>query len=163
MYIFRSLRFTLIAGSFLFSMTTPIQAGNHPQDEHGDAQHHLADSQLQLNHGEKWQTDTPLRDGMQHIYDAAMKLAPAYHASKLTQADANSLATHISEQVQFMVSNCKLEPLADGTLHVLIGELFQGAEALKTNPLATDGLPRIIRTLDTYPQYFDHPGWIARH
>lgn len=163
MCIYRSFVFTCLAGILLFPVTAPVQAENLSHDKHADAHHHFGVSQLQLNHGEKWQTDAPLRNGMQHIYDAAMKATSAYHAKKLSAADANSLVSHINEQIQYMISHCKLEPQEDGVLHVLIGELLEGAEALKKDPLATEGLPRIIRALNTYPQYFEHPGWVEQH
>lgn len=127
------------------------------QHSHSQVQH--ADSGLSLNHGEKWKTDAPLRQGMQSINEAAMNAIPAYHHQTLTKMDGTKLAKDINEQVNYMVANCKLEPAADATLHVLIGDLLTAAAEVDKDPLSQQGLPNIIKTLQLYPEYFDHQGW----
>ena len=128
----------------------------HAQHDHGhDAQ---ATAGLTLNDGARWATDEPLRIGMQRMRDAA---APALAAEPhtLSQKDAAALATAIRDQVSYLVANCRLEPRADATLHVLIAELLGGAGEIERDPASNEGLPRISHALQQYPEYFDHPGW----
>jgi hypothetical protein len=58
-----------------------------------------------------------------------------------------------------MIANCKLEPEADAALHGLLGQIAQGANRIKANVLAKDGLPQIVDALVRYPDYFEHAGW----
>ncbi len=134
-----------------------------PGAENSHAHQHHTNAALQLNQGAKWQTDAPLRKGMQQILAEAMKAKPGFHDGNLTPAEAETLAHNIHVQVEYIINNCKLEPAADTTLHVLIGDLLQGAESMKKAPLSNEGLPKIIRALNTYPEYFDHPGWQVKH
>ncbi|HBS26019.1 MAG TPA: hypothetical protein DD827_02640 [Gammaproteobacteria bacterium] len=133
---------------------TPEQAHHHGHEHDG----HTA-STLSLNQGEKWQTDVPLRQGMQSINDAAMSATTDFHHDALTKEDAAELAKHITGQVDYLINNCKLEPQADATLHVLIGDLLGGADVLSKQPLSSQGLPRIIQALQLYPDYFNHENW----
>lgn len=139
------------------SLLINAPAGAAGEHDHGHDAH--AASTLSLDHGKKWQTDAPLRKGMMSIKHEAMNAADAFHHDALTKPDAEKLAKHITGQVDYLVENCKLEPQADATLHVLIGDLLSGADALSKQPLSSEGLPRIVKVLQLYPDYFDHQGW----
>ena len=128
----------------------------HQRDHH--ARKALEASKLSLDHGKKWQTDAPLRHGMQRINDAVLQAVPAYHKDSLTLPEAGKLSSEINTQVAYMIANCKLEPTADATLHVFIGDLLAGAARMEGDPASPQGLPHIVRTLDQYTKYFDHPG-----
>ena len=78
----------------------------------------------------------------------------------MTQAQASALAVTIEKSTGYMVANCKLKPDADATLHVLLGQLLEAAAAIRTDPHSAKGMPRIHATLETYPRYFSHPGWM---
>ena len=132
-------------------------------EAHHDHHHDKHAAELSLDHGKKWQTDAPLRQGMQRIRDAALQAVPAFHQDRFSQTDAAKLAAHIRAQVDYLVEHCKLEPRADASLHALIGELLLGADTLEREPLSMQGLPGIIQTLRVYPDYFDHPGWVLQH
>lgn len=128
----------------------------HQHDQHA---HQAPEaSKLSLDHGKKWQTDMPLRQSMQRINDAVLQAVPAYHNDSMTPAEAGKLSSEINTQIAYMIANCKLEPAADATLHVFIGELLAGAARMKDEPASPQGLPHIVRTLDQYTEYFDHPG-----
>ena len=158
MKITNTLSTVLAAACLSLSVHAPLyaqtDAHHHGHDEH-------AASALSLNQGKKWQTDAPLRKGMQSIKHAAMSAADAFHHDALTKPDAEKLASHINGQVDYLVANCKLEPQADATLHVLIGDLLSGADALSKQPLSSEGLPKIVKVLQIYPDYFEHQGWDA--
>ncbi len=127
--------------------------------------------------GRKWATDEALRTGMQAIRAQLMALPePALPEQR------QQLAAGIRDQVSYLIAHCKLEPRADAVLHVLIGQLLAGADALETagnntpgseaagaenvaSRTAQTGKPDAIQALHSaladYGQYFDHPGWTA--
>ena len=144
----------------LFTNTGSLQAETSMSDHqhsHGQSEHTA--SGLSLDHGQKWKTDAPLRQGMQSISDAVMNAVPAYHHDTLTKPDAEQLASHINDQVNYLITNCKLEPGADATLHVLIGDLLTAATRVSNEPLSAQGMPHLVKTLRLYPDYFEHQGW----
>ncbi len=129
----------------------------HGSGGHGHGQH--GTSGLVLNNGKRWATDAPLRMGLERIRDAVAPLAAASTERALSKDEATALSGTITEQVQFLVENCKLSPKADAALHVLLNELLEGADALTADPSSTSGLERVMKALDLYPKYFNHEGW----
>jgi len=104
---------------------------------HGQA---AEEAKLVLNQGKKWQTDAPLRQGMENIRAVV---------AKGTKAEA--LAKAVETEVAGIVQNCKLEPAADEQLHIVIAELMAGAEAKDAE--------RVAKALNAYGEHFDHAGW----
>ncbi len=135
----------------LFNSGVLLAASSASDHQHAHAQNEHAVSGLSLDHGERWQTDAPLRRGMQSINDAVMKAVPDYHDETLTKADAEKLSGHINAQVNYLIENCKLEPGADATLHVLIGDFLTAATTLSEQPLSPEGLPHIVKVVTVVP------------
>jgi hypothetical protein len=106
-----------------------------------------------------WETDAPLREGMQRINSETAQPWLAYQQHGLTTDIANALAKSIEDDVAFMITNCKLDPEADAALHGLLTELLAGAAEIKLDPHAVEGMPRITHALEEYPRYFLHPDW----
>jgi hypothetical protein len=131
-----------------------------PLDETSSGQHQHDDmhSMLRLDQGKPWATDAPLVEGMERIRDAVEEAAalPALDADT-----AAELAQVVRGQDDYLIANCRLEPDADVTLHVFIGQLLNAASALQKNPASADGLPRMQETLREYPNYFAHPEWLT--
>jgi hypothetical protein len=121
-----------------------------------DHQHDGAHGQMQLNAGQKWETDAPLRTGMERISVLVANAAPDDAASM------QNLAGGIREQVDYLIQNCKLAPEADATLHVLLADLLQGADLVSRESDSVRGLSVINAALDAYPRYFTHAGWEGR-
>lgn len=121
---------------------------------HGHGHSHGAVSRLQLNIGQKWETDQPLREGMERIRG----LVTAANAPG-SPSEMQALANGIQQQVDYLIANCKLPPAADETLHVMIADLLQGAELVTKKNDPTRGIATMRRALETYPKYFDHAGW----
>jgi len=159
MKIPRNLLITFTRVCLSLVLTAPLQAQTTATELHSHGHDENATSALSLDQGKKWQTDAALRQGMQSINDAVMRNVDTFHHNKLTQSDAEKLAQHINDQVTYLVTNCKLESKADATLHVLIGELLAGADALKKNPQSMQGMPVLVKALMQYPEYFEHKGW----
>lgn len=127
-----------------------------PLDEHEG--HHIPPAALMLDNGKRWNTDAPLRSGMNGIRNA---VANTYRTGNrdLTKAEALKLAETIENQFSYMVAYCTLKPQADGVLHLLLAQLLEGASALKKNPADAKARAQILDALKKYPVYFDHPGW----
>ena len=148
----------LVSSFFIFFKAGILLAESNMAD-HNHGHVNQAVSGLSLNKGEKWKTDDALRQGMHRINDAAMKAVPAFHHDTMTKTDAVKLAKQINDQVSYIVTNCSLQLEADVMLHVLIGDLLTATAKLSDEPLSGQGLPVIVKTIQQYPVFFDHPGW----
>jgi hypothetical protein len=123
--------------------------------EHG---HGAVEARLVLDHGRKWQTDAPLRQGMENIRAAVARDVKAIHADKATPKQYEALADKVSGEVAYIVQNCKLPEDADAQLHLVIAELLAGADAMKAER-RREGVERVARALNKYGEFFNHPGW----
>lgn len=118
---------------------------------------------LVLNHGSKWETDAPLRTGMSRIRTLVEPQLAAADAGKLDSAQFTALAGQIEGEVGGIVANCKLEPEADAVLHVVVGEILSGTEAMagksaKQRP--EQGLVKVANAINGYAGHFDHPDFV---
>lgn len=128
------------------------------EHDHGAA----APAKLSLDHGRKWGTDAPLRDGMGRIRALVEPQLAAAHGGKLSAAQYAALAGEVETQVAGIVSNCKLEPKADAMLHIVIGEIGAGTDAMAGKggaAGAAQGLVRVAKAVNAYGSNFDHPGF----
>lgn len=88
----------------------------------------------------------------------APQLAAA-HAGRLQPADDAALAKKIDTEVGTIVANCKLQPEADGVLHIILGDLMAGSGTMAGAAAPQQGLVQVATALNTYGRYFDHPRW----
>ncbi len=117
---------------------------------------------LKLNQGAKWQTDAPLRTGMETIRQAVGQAIADVHSHRFDAAHSRSLAETVNKQVGYIVQNCKLQPEADDVLHAIIADIGQSVDVISAGSAPTEreqGVVRLARTLDDYAAHFDHPGW----
>lgn len=117
---------------------------------------------LKLDAGKKWGTDAPLRKGIEGIRTAIAADKAAIHAGKMSPAKYDALAGKVDGQVAFIVQNCKLSPEADAQLHLVIGEMMQGVDAIRGKDKKASrraGVEKIVASLNAYDKHFDHPGW----
>ncbi len=147
---------TVIAAAFTSAAMAPAQA--QTQTHNHDA---TALAKLSLDHGHKWVTDAPLREGMSRIRALVEPQLAAAHAGRLSPAQYAALAGQIETEVGGIVANCKLEPKADAVLHIVIGEIGAGTEAMagrtaKQRP--QQGLVQIAKAVNDYAGHFEHPG-----
>lgn len=138
---------------------------NHAHDhghatDHGHAPGHTATA-LALNEGKRWQTDEPLRLGMQRIRDAFVLRLNGGDGHALPAAPAKALADTVQENVQYLIQNCRLAPEADANLHLIINDLLAGASLLTTEGRSAEGVAKLAHALRAYPAYFEHPDWSA--
>ena len=140
--------------SLLLVSTSALAVDHAPSHDH-----HKPSAGLHLNQGQRWVTDAPLRQGMSGIREALIIAVHADTAHPLSAAEAGKLADAIRTQTDYLIANCVLTPKADAVLHVLLGQLLEGAEALRQNPANEAALHHIITALKDYPVYFNHEGW----
>lgn len=136
----------------------------HAADSHEQHHHGHADQEpptLQLNAGKKWATDQSLRQAMGSINQAMAKAHPQIHQNRFSDDQYRELAATISQNVGYIVENCKLEAKADAMLHLVIADLQAGADVMagKTPGARHDGAHQVFKSLQAYGQYFQHPGW----
>jgi len=138
---------TAIALAVALSFAGPAAYGQAAHD-HG---HAAGEAKLVLSQGKKWETDAPLRQGMENIR-SALGSHMKYEA----------LAAKVSTEVAGIVQNCKLEPEADAQLHLVIADIMGGVEALEgkvKGETRRAGAEKIARALNAYGEHFDHAGW----
>ncbi|HEX4944298.1 MAG TPA: hypothetical protein VFV55_08070 [Usitatibacteraceae bacterium] len=152
---------TLVAtGAFVMSaaLLSPLAVAVDTHD-HG---HAAGAAKLQLDHGKKWATDAPLRQGMTAIREAVHGApAPLHKATAKPEAYAE-VGNRVEAEVGRIVKECKLPPEADAQLHLVIADVIAGADAMKgarDAKAGRAGLVKVDSALKNYGTYFDHPGW----
>lgn len=150
-------RYGLILAAALALSVAPAYAADpaHEHDAHAAAA-------LKLDNGQKWKTDAPLRKGMTNIKAAVQPNLLAIHENRLKAANYQTLAKRTNTQIAFMVENCKLAPDADAQLHLIIAELGAAADAMAGKDKTQSrqkGAQQLVHALETYGEFFDHPGW----
>ncbi|MDO8272855.1 MAG: hypothetical protein Q7U82_13225 [Gammaproteobacteria bacterium] len=138
------------------------QAADSSAHDAHDA-HEAHSSTLNLDQGERWETDEPLRKGMLEIRHAVEKASLDFSTGALSAQQAEELTLVIDENVNFIIEQCKLEPEADANLHVILAEILNASSVLKSEPQSAVGLPRIHGALESYAYYFNHPDWSTEH
>ena len=126
----------------------------HPDDGHGTAV-----QELRLDQGERWPTDQPLRQGMSDIRAAMATAFPQIHGGQFTSAQYRALAARLQERVDHVVGNCRLPEEADAQLHVVLMEIVDGTEAMRSGSDRLGGGMRVIQAIEAYGRHFDHPDW----
>lgn len=136
--------------------TPSLAAGEH---DHGYGA--TTATGLHLNAGKKWETDKALRQAMDGINQDMAKALPAIHKSRFADSEYAVLAANIEQKVGYAVEHCKLAPEADAMLHIVIADLMAGVEVMggKTDGSRHDGAVRVLKALQSYGKYFQHPGW----
>lgn len=138
----------LMAGSVLFAPAI-IRAG----DSHPDT------PALSLNHGQKWASDAPLRQGMTRIRTAIAEVWSDVNNGVLPAKGYEKLAASVEGHVNYMIENCKLPEDADAQLHILLERILEGAARMRTSADRKHGVAEVVQALKAYGMYFEHEGW----
>ncbi len=139
-----------------FGLTLATPAVSKEPHSHGDAP---ATVQLRLDQGKKWQTDDALRRGISEIRTAMAQSLTPIHKHAFTPTQYNALAGLIQTQIDYVIGNCKLQEKADQQLHIVLEQMIDGVAAMKGGADRDKGAVKIVRALDQYGKYFDHPGF----
>lgn len=147
----------LIAGILGIAGAAVVGLALHGRDR--DEAHRAHDRQgeaaLTLNDVKKWATDATLRRGMARIAALVAPLAAKMEGERLDPIEAARLADGVRDEVNILISNCRLEPKADAALHVLIANMLAGADILSQPEPSIEGVRMISDVLDLYPRYFE--------
>lgn len=136
----------------------PALAARNAHD-HG---HGASTAALQLNAGQKWATDAPLRAGVGEISRAMAGSLQAIHTHKMSAKAYDGLAKKVQSAVGQIVAQCKLPPAADAQLHLVIADLLVGADQMAGKVKGVprvDGAVKVIGALKAYGQHFDDAGF----
>lgn len=142
-------------------VSAPLSAAEKASHRH-DHDHGTAPAKLELNNGKKWETDAPLRKGMESIRGSMDAALHDIHENKLSAAKYGELAKKVNGEVNGIVASCKLDPKADAQLHLVIADILEGVEAMEGKAKKVKrqaGAVKVIGALEKYGAYFDHPGW----
>jgi hypothetical protein len=151
----------VVAAAALAAAATPavLAAGAPPAAHaHDEAQ----GATLKLDHGRKWASDAPLRDGMARIRGLVAAKVGNAHEGTMGPAEYAALAGQVEVEVGKIVASCKLPPEADAVLHVVLSDLMAGTDAMAGRGKATaprDGLVKVVAAVNDYGRTFEHPGW----
>ena len=58
-----------------------------------------------------------------------------------------------------MITNCKLAPEVDEQFHMVLEQVLTGVSEMKAEQTQEAGAVRIVTALNSYGDYFTHPGW----
>jgi hypothetical protein len=148
------MRLCLIVGMFVTFTDIAWSA-----EEHGHDGHVKSSPGLVLDSGELWQTDAPLRKGMEGIRHDMEAVLPRIHNATLSGEQYAALVIGVRNHVENMVKNCKLSPEADAQLHGVLAEIIAGADVMETRASQSFGAVKIVQALNAYGRHFEHPGW----
>ncbi|GGD02645.1 hypothetical protein [Halopseudomonas salina] len=135
-------------------------AGAHAHGGETHQQQSERPNALQLNNGNQWQTDGPLRKAMARLRNDLQPLALDIHQRRLSVDHYDAIAASVNDQVTYMIDNCELEAQADAQLHVIIAELMAGVVLMqgdKHGQARSDGAIRVVEALNSYATYFNDP------
>lgn len=145
----------------VFALQTSCLALAAPP-KHAPHEHGATGLALSLNAGKKWETDEPLRAGMQTIRQSMVTSLHAIHENKMSARSYDRLAKQVHSSVSEIITNCKMSPAADGQLHIVIAELLVGADQMAGKVKGTqrmNGALKVIRALEAYGKHFDDQGF----
>jgi len=143
--------------TILLSFSISLLAEEHSHHDN------LQKSELQLNHGKKWSTDLPLRQGMESINRIAKENSSEIHTGKFSNESYNKMGLAMKEQTDLIFKNCKLSPAADKELHKILIVILNSEKEFMDSAKTTnkqEAFDSLLKSLDLYDNYFQHSGWI---
>lgn len=148
-----------LASALLVIGLTSLAGGAFASTSHPDDGHGTAVQELRLDQGKQWPTDEPLRQGMSDIRAAMATAFPQIHMGQFSSVQYGALAAKIQERVDHVVGNCRLPEEADAQLHVVLVEIVEGVEAMRSGSDHLGGAMQVIQAIQAYGRHFDHPDW----
>jgi hypothetical protein len=151
-----------VAAAALAAACTPVAMAAPAAPAAAHAHDGAHDTKLRLDHGRKWATDAPLREGMTRIKGLVAPRMDAAHAGTMGAAEYAALAAKVEVEVGNIVANCKLPPEADAALHVVLSQLAEGTGAMAGRTPGVQprqGFVQVATAVNEYGRYFEHPGW----
>lgn len=142
------------------SLTAPVFAQPAPSQDHHHG-HAEAQAAPVRPAGTRWQTDAPLRAGMEAIKQQLEAALPKAHHGKLPAKEYAALGKSVDAEIQKIFAQCKLPPDADAALHAVLVKIIDGSTTVKGDGPRVKGLLKMMHAVNEYGESFDHPGWTA--
>ena len=146
-------RWGVVVAATLAPMVFAQSAESHDH-HHGEAQPAPARPA-----GTRWQTDAPLRAGMESIKKQLEAALPRAHHGKLSAQEYAALGKAVDADIQKIFAQCKLPPDADAALHAVLVKIIDGSATVKSDGKRVQGLLKMMNAVNEYGESFDHPGW----
>ena len=148
--------------SALLALPLGTMAGTAMASDAAHSHGHEVHGTMELNQGQKWETDAALRQGMGALHQIVSTGLDGAHANSLKADDYKKMSGDIMTQFTYIVENCDLEPEADAQLHILLGNIVQGVVTFEGKVSGEErvvGLIKMAQALNSYGSHFDHPNW----
>lgn len=104
----------------------------------------------------RYPADAALRTAMDRVRNAVEAFEHARHGH-MGPEQVRALADHLDAQVARVFQECRLEPQADASMHVLLGTLLKGSRAMRQAPGDFAPVAAMERALADYARLFDDP------
>lgn len=129
--------------------------GSSFASEHKKHHHEDVSQSMSLNDGKKWEVDPIMRKNMLAIHEKLEKTKELIKTNKIKKNDYSELSEVISTSAQSIATNCKMEPKADSTFHVILEDLFSLSESFKETEKTKDSIKHLTHALIKYSKYFN--------
>lgn len=139
-------------GILLFSLALTRPAFSADPHHHDHATEPAA---VTLPQGKKWAADQHLKKNMADLEKAFQKVHKLHEKAKAKDKDFLGLSQQIQKSTTAIIKNCKLEPQADSSLHLILGQLGLAQNELKDATKLQVGLPRLKKALESYHEQFE--------
>lgn len=100
--------------------------------------------------------DAALRAAMDRVRNAVEAFEHARHGH-MGAEQVRALSAHLDAQVMRVFAECRLEPQADASLHVILGVILKGSRAMREAPGDFAPVDAMERALADYARLFDDP------
>lgn len=104
----------------------------------------------------RYPADAALRTAMGRVRNAVEAFEHARHGH-MGAEQVRALSAHLDAQIAKVFSECRLEPQADASLHVILGTLLKGSRAMREMPDDFSPVAAMERALADYVRMFDDP------
>jgi len=147
--------------ALLLALSAGVEGADQPKHHHGEGS-----TLLQLDAGQRWKTDTALRESMATLRVEFVNQHHVIYQGTASHDQYEALATAIERTLDKVISQCQLEPSADAQLHIILGKLMGAAEKMRhlaDRQQANLGAMQAINALNDYAQHFEDPTFLPLH
>lgn len=121
-----------------------------------DAHRHLDDAPARVHPAPAHPADAALRDAMGGVRNAVDAFEHARHGH-MGPEQVRALSRHLDGQITRVFRECRLEPRADASLHVILGTIARASRAMHEQPGDYAPVAAMERAIADYARLFDDP------
>ncbi len=157
MFAINLLKSVLIATGFLVLMAGGVAVSS---ESHSHDYEVSESTQLQLNHGEKWEGDDHLRRAMNTVGAELNIHLAAIHEDSFTDEQYKTLAAEIQLELDYIIDTCELPQAEDEQLHLVVVPMVGWAAEMAEGNEPRDHAVKMIKASNNYAKFFKHPEWV---